>query len=101
MNKIRIIVLTMLIFIFTGCGDKRIIGEWYTTDRSAIVKKVEFTEDKCISLGMHIECSYEYDGDKVIVTDFTGIGIEWFIIDENRIATRDLLTGRKIVFNRK
>lgn len=94
------IILLFVVLFFTACNSNPIIGKWKTTDKYTIMKDITFENDKYVTMGMHIKCTYDIENNKVIVTDGTGIGSEWKIIDNNTISMRDLLMGREIIYKR-
>jgi hypothetical protein len=93
-------ILLIFVLIFTACSDNTIIGNWKTSDRSAVIKDISFENDKYVVMGMHIKCSYEIGNDKVIVTDMTGIGSEWKILNKDTISVYEPFSRKEIIYKR-
>lgn len=85
---ITILILTKLI------SSNPVIGKWRSETNYSFmgksVNEVEFTSDSEYALGMRFKVKYEIDGNRVIVTDETGIGTVFEVIDKNTIRSNAL-----------
>lgn len=93
-------ILLLFVLIFTACNDNTIIGNWKTTDKFAIISDITFEKDKYVLMGMHIKCTYETENNNVIVTDITGIGSEWKILDKDTISIYEPITRKEFIYKR-
>lgn len=102
-NKIIIpsilaIILVLAIVIF-NMSSNPLVGEWKMTQKSFMgMGKLKFTSDKMIMMGIVSRVDYEIDGDEVIVTDETGTGMIYKIIDNDTIYSE--LAGMKMRYKR-
>ncbi len=79
-----------------------IIGKWQSETTipfmGKIVNEIEFTENKEYGRGIVSNVDYEIDGNKIIVTDKSGIGIVYEMIDKDTM--RNNMLGMQTIYRR-
>lgn len=65
----------------------------------AVIGTIEFTNDKVMYAGMFEEVEYEVRSNDVLVTDQTGIGTTYKIIDKNTMSIQVPFMGN-IIYKR-
>ncbi len=87
-NKLLLIPIGLIILIsilsYKIFFTNPLLGTWESGQKSFIgmqLGKMEFTKDKMITMGIISRVSYEIDGDNIYVTDETGTGMVFKMID--------------------
>jgi len=89
-NKLLLIPATLIILIsilsYKIFFTNPLIGTWKSEQKTILgmqLGKIEFTKDKMIMMGILSKVDYEIDGKNIYVTDETGTGMIFKIIDDN------------------
>ncbi len=101
-------VILLLISAITSIGlfsiytitQNPILGKWKSEKRLPVFgyQNIEFKKDTMNYMGMIEKVDYEIDGKEISVTDATGVGAIYTMIDENTISSK--LMGLKSTFKR-
>lgn len=83
-----------------GFNTNPIIGTWRSSKSIPFVGRqtIQFRPDSVITMGVYSKAKYEVEENTIIVTDSTGIGTVYRVIDKNTIYSETL--GIKTVFRR-
>lgn len=93
-QKATIIILVMAlmiasVIIYSMNFSNPIIGKWRSEKAIPFMghQTIEFTSNRMVMMGITSEVDYEVEGNKVIVTDATGTGIIFKVINDNKIKS--------------
>ena len=83
-----------------GFNTNPLIGTWVSTTKLPFAgkQKIEFRPDGLITMGIYSKAKYDIDGNTVIVTDGTGIGTVYRVVDKDTIYSEAL--GIKSILKR-
>lgn len=89
----------VIIIMFLNINTNPLIGEWKANQKSFMgMGKLKFTKTRMETMGIVSKVEYEVDGNEVIVTDETGTGMTFKIIDKDTIYHE--LMGIKMTYKR-
>jgi len=103
----KLLLIPTIILIITGILSYQIfftnplIGTWQSNQKKLFtinLGKIKFTKDKMIMMGIISKVKYEIDGKNIYVTDQTGTGMLFKIIDNNTISSE--LMGMKTIYKK-
>ena len=100
-----LITLTLMVAINfyrnNGFNTNPLIGTWVSTTKLPMFgqQKIEFRPDGMITMGAYAKVNYEIDGNTVIVTDNTGTGAVYRVVDKDTIYSEAL--GIRSVFKKR
>ncbi|PHQ57077.1 MAG: hypothetical protein COA30_02625 [Sulfurimonas sp.] len=95
-NIIQYMILAFIsisIIIFLNINSNPLLGTWKSGQKAMMgiqLGKMEFTKDKMIMMGIVSRVDYEIDGDTIFVTDETGTGMIFKMINDNTMYSEML-----------
>jgi len=85
--------ISISIIIFLNINSNPLLGTWKSGQKAMMgiqLGKMEFTKDKMIMMGIVSRVDYEIDGDTIFVTDETGTGMIFKMINDNTMYSEML-----------
>lgn len=79
-------VVTIIVITIFNMTSNPLIGKWSTGQKAIMgmqLGKMEFTKNKMMMMGIVSKVDYEIDGDTIYVTDETGTGMIFKMINNN------------------
>lgn len=91
-SAITLSIFLMSLFFIKGCNKNPLIGKWKSETvfpwNGKATDIIEFTQDSEYITGMKFKVKYEIEGKRVIVTDESGIGAVYEVIDKDTIQSK-------------